>query len=297
MFIHCLGVAAGGGYPQWNCACDRCRTARSRPEIGSPHAALAVSGTGERWFLLNATPDVHRQIESDRSLHPGPGPRDTPLAGVLLTDAEFDHTVGLLLLREGSALTVYGTAVVLEALADRFPVRDLLRDYADWSWCETQLGKPIQLDDRLQATPFAVGSKSPRYVSEPRKANSWVVGYRLEDTTTGGVAVYAPSVSAWDPALVDQLAGAECVFVDGTFWTDDEMARAGTGSRTGRSMGHLPISGPDGSAVRLAELAGVRRIYTHINNTNPILDEGSAERRELSELGIDVGRAGLEIEL
>jgi pyrroloquinoline quinone biosynthesis protein B len=131
-----------------------------------------VSGTGERWFLLNATPDVHRQIEPDRSLHPGPGPRDTPLAGVLLTDAEVDHTVGLLLLREGSALTVYGTAVVLEALADRFPVRDLLHDYADWSWCETQLGKPIQLDaNRYNSTPGSRrlhsrwGLMSPRYVS------------------------------------------------------------------------------------------------------------------------------------
>lgn len=297
VLLHCLGVAAGGGFPQWNCACTGCRKARTRPEIASAHAGLAVSGTGERWFLLNATPDVHHQIASDRRLHPGPGARDTPIAGVLLTDAEFDHTIGLLVLREGSPLRVLGTAPVLAALTEYFPVRALLRDYAELSWEVIAAGRPIDLDGRLRVTAFRSGTKAPRYVPRPQPAGDWEIGYRLEDVVNGTVAVYAPVVPEWSADIVDQFTAADCVFVDGTFWTDDEMACAGTGNRTGRSMGHLPISGADGSAAALAELPVKRKIYVHINNTNPVLDPTSAQRRALDDLGIEVGRTGLEVEL
>lgn len=302
MLLHCLGVAAGGGFPQWNCACGGCRKARSQPEIVSAHAGLAVSGTGERWFLLNATPDVHHQIAADRRLHPGPGVRATPVAGVLLTDAEFDHTIGLLVLREGSSLRVLGTAPVLSALTDHFPVRGLLRDYAELSWEVVEVGRPIELDERLRVTAFRAGTKAPRYVapspaSRSWPAGDWEVGYRLEDPVNGTAAVYAPVVPEYSAEIVDQLSTADCVFVDGTFWTDDEMARAGTGERTGRSMGHLPISGPDGSAAALAALPVKRKIYIHINNTNPVLDAASPQRRSLDDLGIEVGRTGLEVEL
>lgn len=261
------------------------------------HAGLAVSGTGERWFLLNATPDVHHQIEADRRLHPGPGVRDTPVAGVLLTDAEFDHTIGLLVLREGSSLRVLGTAEVMSALTDHFPVRGLLRDYAALSWETIDIGCPVDLDERLRVTAFRAGTKAPRYVPGPRRAGDWEIGYRLQDPVNGTVAVYAPVVPEWTHAIVDQLADADCVFVDGTFWTDDEMARAGTGERTGRSMGHLPVGGADGSAAALAALRVPRKIYIHVNNTNPMLDTASAQRRELDELGIEVAWAGLEVEL
>lgn len=300
MFLHCLGVAAGGGFPQWNCACAGCRKARAKPEIGSTHAGLAVSGDGERWFLLNSTPDVHHQIAADPSLHPGPGIRTTPVAGVLLTDAEFDHTIGLLMLREESSLTVYGTYPVLEALTLWFPVRELLREYANFSWSLIEIGKPLDLDDRLRLTAFLTGSKAPRYMGRSRlhgPSTEWEVGFRLEDKVTGGTAVYAPTLPRWDEKFAEQVASAECVFLDGTFWTDDEMSCQGAGSRTGRSMGHMPVSGEDGSARALAALPAKRKIYTHINNTNPILDEGSKERRWLTELGIEVGRAGLEVEL
>lgn len=297
MLVHCLGVAAGGGYPQWNCACPGCREVRTAPERASAHAGLAVSGTGDRWFLLNATPDVHHQINSDPSLHPGPGARETPVAGVLLTDAEFDHTIGLLVLREGSSLEVFGTAPVLAALTDHFPVRDLVSDYADVRWREVEIGKPVDLDERLQVTAFATGSKPPRYVGHHPGPGDWEIGYVLHDQVSGGTAVYAPSVPSWDEHFAEQVADADCVFVDGTFWTDDEMSRSGTGDRPGRSMGHMPVSGADGSARHLAALAARRKIYVHVNNTNPILDEGSAERAELAALGIEVGRAGLEVEL
>ncbi|MFF0794529.1 pyrroloquinoline quinone biosynthesis protein PqqB [Streptomyces spiralis] len=298
MFIHCLGAAAGGGYPQWNCACAGCRKARAKPELATTHAGLAVSGGGEQWFLLNATPDVHHQIAADPCLHPGPGIRTTPVAGVLLTDAEFDHTIGLLMLREESSLTVYGTYPVLEALSQCFPVRGLLSDYADLSWSLVDIGKPLDLDDRLRVTAFLTGSKPPRYVGRSRLLGSeWEVGFRLEDKVTGGVLVYAPTLPRWDGTFAEQAASADCVFLDGTFWTDDEMSCQGAGNRTGRSMGHMPISGDGGSARALAELPAKRKIYTHINNTNPILDEGSKERRWLTALGIEVGRGGLEVEI
>ncbi|MBK0869134.1 pyrroloquinoline quinone biosynthesis protein PqqB [Saccharopolyspora sp. HNM0986] len=295
MLLRCLGVAAGGGYPQWNCACGGCRAARERPERATTHAGLAVSATGRRWFLLNATPDVHHQIAADPNLHPGPGPRDTPVSGVLLTDAEFDHTIGLLVLREGADLAVHGTPEVLGALETRFPVRHLLSDYAEIDWRPVEPGEPIELDERLRATAFRTGGKPPRYVGASDRPN-WEVGYRLEDTATGGTAVYAPTVPRWDDAFAAQVADADCVFCDGTFHTDDEMSRQGTGRQPGSSMGHMPVDGPDGSARKLAELPG-RKIYVHVNNTNPILDEASAQRRRLQRQGIEVGHAGLEVEL
>ncbi|WP_020661100.1 pyrroloquinoline quinone biosynthesis protein PqqB [Amycolatopsis benzoatilytica] len=300
MLIHCLGAAAGGGYPQWNCACAGCVKARAKPESGTAHAGIAVSGDGDQWFLFNATPDVHHQIAAHPVLHPGPGIRQTPVAGVVLTDAEFDHTIGLLMLREESSLTVYGTYPVLEALHLWFPVRELLSDYADLSWSEVQVGKPVELDDRVRVTAFLTGSKAPRYVGNSQlrdRSAEWEVGYRLEDKETGGIAVYAPTLPRWDEKFEQQVASADCVFVDGTFWTDDEMSSTGAGSRTGRSMGHLPVSGDDGSARALAALPAKRKIYTHINNTNPILDEESAERRWVTDLGIEIGRAGLEVEV
>lgn len=297
MFVHCLGVAAGGGYPQWNCACAGCRKARAKPETATTHAGIAISGTGERWFLLNATPDVHHQIAADPALHPGPGVRETPVAGVLLTDAEFDHTIGLLMLREESTLTVYGTAPVLEALTSSFPVRELLGDYAHFSWSRLDIGTPLDLDDRVRVTPFLTGSKPPRYVGKARPSSEWEVGFRLEDTVTRGTVVYAPTLPRWDEKFAEQVASADCVFLDGTFWTDDEMSGRGAGSRTGRSMGHMPVSGADGSARSLAALGAKRKIYTHINNTNPILDDESPERQWLTSLGVEVGRAGLEVEV
>nr|WP_166640519.1 pyrroloquinoline quinone biosynthesis protein PqqB [Amycolatopsis sp. SID8362] len=302
VFVHCLGVAAGGGYPQWNCACAGCRKARAKPETASLHAGIAVSGTGEKWFLLNATPDVHHQIATDPVLHPGPEIRATPVAGVLLTDAEFDHTIGLLMLREESTLAVYGTEPVLAALTSWFPVRELLSDYAQITWSRLDIGKPLELDERLRATPFLTGAKAPRYVGRARHSPlgdsaEWEIGFRLEDTVTGGTVVYAPTVPRWDGKFARQVASADCVFVDGTFWADDEMSCQGAGSRSGRSMGHLPVGGPDGSARALAALPAKRKIYTHINNTNPILDEQSPERQWLTSLGIEVGRAGLEVEV
>ncbi len=262
------------------------------------HASLAISASGNAWTLINATPDLRLQIESSRALHPGPGLRETPLQNVLLTDAELDHTIGLLIVREGSALEVYGTAAVIAALMSIFPVRQLLQRYAPIRWHEIRPQTTFLLEDgklRLEALPL--GNKRPRFAADSKIDGDWVVGYRIEDAKTGGVAIYAPAIESWTPELESALAGAHCAFVDGTFWTDGEMIEAGVGELTARAMGHLPISGPGGSAERLASPGPRRIVYVHINNTNPVLEDCSPQRRFLAEKGIEVGWDGMEMEV
>jgi pyrroloquinoline quinone biosynthesis protein B len=259
---------------------------------------LAVSGSGKHWYLLNATPDIARQIESLPQLHPGPELRQTPVRGVILTDAELDHTLGLLILREGTALEVFATSVVMTALGESFPVRRLLSSYAPYRWQEVKPSESFLLEDgRLRACAFHLGAKRPRYATGLTTGSDWVVGYRLEDPESGGVAIYAPAVEAWTSELDAQLSGAQCVFIDGTFWTDDEIIQLGAGRLTAREMGHMHISGSAGSAEHLAALAKPRKVYLHINNTNPILDDESAAHRLLAGMGIEVGWDGMEVEV
>lgn len=298
VFLRILGTAAGGGFPQWNCACTLCRQARSRSAAVKSrlHASVALSADRKNWYLINATPDVHQQIESCPDLHPGPGLRDSPLRGVLLTDAELDHTIGLLILREGTPLEIYGTRPVLRALEESFPLQSMLSTYAAHRWTELRPAQSFMLDGgAIQASPFPVGVKRPRYARESGAEGDWVIGYRFEDTRTKGVAVYAPAVEQWTPELQSALGKADCALIDGTFWSDDEMQKAGTGSNTATAMGHIPISG--GTLDRLASSGARRAIYVHINNTNPILDENSPEHRQLIERGLEVGGDGMEIEV
>lgn len=265
-----------------------------------------MSAGGKTWNLINATPDVRLQIESFPALHPGPGRRETPLRNILLTDAELDHTLGLLVLREGAGLDVYGTAAVFETLAEAFPVPRLLEPYATIGWREIKAQEAFMLEDgRLRVRAFRLGKKRPRFVPAAKtetKADlgadaAWVVGYRLEDVETRGVVVYAPGVERWTAELNQELAGADCAFLDGTFWTDREMIEAGVGQLTAEAMGHLPISGRRGSAERWSALGFKRKVYVHINNTNPVLDDDSSERRALAERGIEVGWDGMELEV
>jgi pyrroloquinoline quinone biosynthesis protein B len=259
---------------------------------------LAVSAAGKHWYLLNATPDVRFQIESFPQLYPGPGLRQTPVRGVLLTDAELDHTLGLLILREGASLEVLATTTVLAALAEAFPVRHILYSYASFRWQEVKPGEALLLDEgRLRAQGFRLGVKQPRYATGSNIDGDWVIGYRFKDLESGGVAVYAPAIEAWTNELEAQLSGAQCAFIDGTFWTEDEMIQVGASPLTAREMGHLQISGPGGSAERLAALPIPRKVYLHINNTNPILDDESPERRLLTSMGLEVGWDGMEIEV
>jgi pyrroloquinoline quinone biosynthesis protein B len=304
LYLRVVGIAAGGGYPQWNCACGLCRRVRESGLQTSArwHASLIVSGTRENWYLVNATPDVRFQIESFPSLHPGPGLRETRLRGVLLTDAELDHSIGLLILREGTPLEVYGTSAVLATLTEIFPIGRIVQSYAPFQWIEVKGHEPFQLDDgRLQVTPFRLGVKRPRYAVGSKIDGDWVIGYRFEDLQTGGIAVYAPAIEAWTQDLAEQLEQADCVFVDGTFWSEDEMIGLGASALAAKEMGHIPISGPGGSALHLAALSvehpAQRKIYIHINNTNPVLDESSPERRFLIERGLEIGWDGQEVEV
>lgn len=306
MILKLLGSAAGGGYPQWNCACPQCRRARSGDATARARKndSLAVSPDGRRWALFNASPDVSFQVEENACLHPGPALRGSPIAAVLLTDAELDHTTGLLQLRQGSTLAVYATAPVLGALADDFPVRRIVAPFADFTWREIAPEESFPLfGGELIVCPFYLGHKRPRYASagSDRAAASsrqaWNIGYRIADRRTGGIAVYAPGVEAWSQTLARHLGDADCVLLDGTFWEGDELRRLGASELHASDMGHLAVAGPDGSAERFAALPARRKVYVHLNNTNPMILEHSPERRMLTDMGIEIGFDGMELEI
>jgi pyrroloquinoline quinone biosynthesis protein B len=296
MWLRVLGSAAGGGFPQWNCACPGCRAVRegSRPCRPRTQSSVAVSADRRRWFLLNASPDVRTQIESFPAMHPR-GDRATPLEAVLLTDAELDHTLGLLLLREGRGVDVHATEAVRDTLANGTAVLRTLEAYCPVRWHLVVPGADAPLSDGLSYRAFDVPTtKRARFGSGAEKGR--VVGYRLTDERSGRTAVYLPGVQALMPVR-DELDDCACLLVDGTCWRDDELVQLGLAGKTAREMGHLPIDGPGGSLEQLAPLPIDRKIYIHINNTNPILLEDSPERRTVEQHGMEVAMDGLELRI
>ena len=287
-----LGTTAGGGFPQWNCACALCVRARSGSLPSRSQDCLAISGDGIDWWLVNASPDIRTQIASCALLDPGPGPRDTPLRGALFTDAELDHTLGLLTLRGGAGLTVWAPDAVLHALKDQFDLRAVIDGYAPVAWRSVEAG-PFDLGGvRVSAIP--ISGKRPKYARSSTVDGNWVVAYRFEDLVTGGVLVYAPCLASWPTGFDEVVAGADCLLLDGTFYAESEMGSA-TGSSSGQAaMGHLPITH---SLAELRRFPHVRRICTHLNNTNPVLDPASPEAAELRAAGIEVPLDGTVIEL
>lgn len=300
MRVRVLGSAAGGGFPQWNCACPACRVVRygSRPARPRTQSSIAVSPDDRQWFLFNISPDVRAQIEAFPPLHPSSDPlggRAVPLQAVLLTDAELDHTLGLLLLREGRALEIHATEAVRDTLYDGTSLLRTLEAYCPVKWQPVKPGADVPLADGLSYRAFDVPTtKRARFGTGTGKGR--VVGYRLTDERSGRALVYLPSVQDLT-AVRDQLDDCACLLVDGTCWRDDELIRLGLASKTAREMGHLPIDGPDGSLERLAPLPIERTIYTHINNTNPILLEDAPERRVLQQRGMEVAVDGLELRI
>lgn len=289
MKVIVLGTAAGGGFPQWNCACPRCRA------VVTPRTqdCIAVSATGRDWWLVNVSPDIRTQIIGQPSLAAGPGPRATPIRGALLTDAELDHTAGLLMLREATEFRVWAPA--LSALG---PIRAIIDSYHAWTWAVPP--REFELDG-LRYQVFGVHDKPPRYAAPG--PGPWAVAYRITDPTTGGVLVYAPCLREWPRGFDDVVAGAHHVLLDGTFYRADEMAtqtgahadqaaKAERPNSAQRGMGHLPISaslphcGP-----------GIRWHYTHLNNTNPLLADDAPEWTELRSVGADVPADGALLEL
>ena len=260
-------------------------------------SSLAIRGGDGPWFLVNASPDARQQLAAitDPVLD---GVRSPPIAGVLLTDAEIDHTAGLLLLRESTTpVRVYGAAGVQRALREGYPVLPMLERYCGLIWETLQPDRAHPLDgSSLTVESFLVGGDAPRYL-----AGSGVEleasGFVFRDRAGGGVLTYVPGLARLDDAVIERLGESDLVLIDGTFWRDDELERLGISTRSARDMGHLPLSGPGGTLEALARLERPRKALVHINNTNPILLEDSAERAEVLRAGVEVAYDGLEVEL
>lgn len=319
MKIRILGSAAGGGLPQWNCRCPNCELARA----GSPRvrprsqSSVAVSSDGRHWFLLNASPDIRQQIFSFDALGPAPGKlRGTGIVGCVLTDAEIDHTTGLLFLREGGSFGVWSTPLVREMVNRHFSIGHVLDQFIPRPWREFAINEwfdltlPAETDARrseanalsspsgIRVRAFEMPGHLPRFAREgfPDPRGS-VVGLEIADARTGGLFVYAPCVGEWTLEFEQAASSAQAVMMDGTCWSDDELIRLGIGTQTSLAMGHLPVGGPNGSLERLAALPAEHKFYIHINNTNPMLDESSSEFARVVGSGIRVANDGDEIEL
>jgi pyrroloquinoline quinone biosynthesis protein B len=280
--VRVLGSAAGGGFPQWNCHCGTCEAARAgiraRPRTQS---SLAIRGDDGPWFLVNASPDARQQLETltPQSVD---GVRAPPIAGVLLTDAEIDHTAGLLLLRESATpVRVFGDAAVERAL--RQTVLRMLERFCGVDWQTLEAERTRSLDgSSLVVEPFQAGDDQAS-------------GFVFRDHDGGGVVTYVPGLARLDDGVLSRFAASDLVLVDGTFWRDDELARLGISARTARDMGHVPLSGSGGTLEALARLQRPRKVLVHINNTNPILLEDSPEREEVLRAGVEVAYDGLEV--
>ncbi|MFF3458324.1 pyrroloquinoline quinone biosynthesis protein PqqB [Streptomyces sp. NPDC002730] len=298
MLLQVLGTAAGGGLPQWNCACPGCAGARAHPHRRRRHASLALCADEGRWYLVNATPDIGDQIEDSHALRPGPGQRESPVAGVILTDAELDHTLGIARLREADGFDILATRPVRDALLGRLHLGEVLAPYTRIEWRElSRETEPLVKGGTVEIDAVPVSAKKPRYaVGTGTEERTWVVALRLRETTTGRSLLYAPALARWTDDFQDAVEQADCVILDGTFWDDDEPVRAGISAKTATGMGHLPIAGPNGTARRLAGLRA-RCLYTHLNNTNPLVDPDASQHALLGEWGLEVAADRMVIEL
>jgi pyrroloquinoline quinone biosynthesis protein B len=306
MRITLLGTAAGGGFPQWNCNCRNCAGVRAGTLRAKPRTQSSIfirPDAGADGVLCNASPDILEQIRARPELQPARAGRDSAIAAVLLIDGQIDHATGLLMLRErGRPLPVWCTDPVAEDLGHGYPVFRVLGHYCGVARERIPLdGAAFEIPGvpglRFRALPLS--SKAAPY-SPHREAPvaGDNIGLTVTDLAGGGTLFYAPGLGEITPAVFDAMAGADAVLVDGTFWRDDEMIALGFSAKTGRSIGHLPQSGPGGMIERLSQLpARTRKWLIHINNTNPILDEDSAERAALDAAGIGVAEDGQQIEL
>lgn len=303
MFIQILGSAAGGGFPQWNCNCANCAGLRNgtlRAQART-QSSIAISDNGEDWVLCNASPDIRAQLESFPKLQPGRGPRDTAIKAIILLDSQIDHTTGLLTLREGCPHEVWCTEMVHQDLSTGFPLFKMLEHWNGglrWNPIPLEGTFSIPASPSLRITPIPLRSSAPPYSphrNDPHPGDN--IGLLIEDLQSGGTLFYAPGLGQVSPELLAIMHRADCLLVDGTLWRDDEMRVREVGTKLGSEMGHLHQSGPGGMIEVLDGMSASRKILIHINNTNPILDEDSAERAELGQHGIEVAFDGMSIEL
>lgn len=297
MRVRVLGSAAGGGLPQWNCGCPNCVRARRKDPNVPPRSqpSLALSGEGQRWSLVNASPDVRSQLAGFPGLHPRPGTRDLPLDTIVVTNADLDHVLGLLVLREALPHRIVSTSWVRDALLGHNVAWRLLEP----AWGVARLDQPVALDreGRLEARLFPVPGKVPLHlrglVTNHPEAT---VGVRVTDLASGRRLVYVAGLRCLDAGTRAELESADCTFLDGTFHRADELAAVRPGAPDAVEMGHVPIFGPGGSLETLRGLRG-RRLYIHVNNTNPILDAASPEAEAVRQAGVEIADDGMELSL
>ena len=303
-----LGAAAGGGVPQWNCGCPVCRAARSEhPELQSTQASIAISADGEHWFLINASPDLRQQLIATPQLHPRAGKlRHSPISGVILTNGEIDAVAGLLSMREGSPFTIYAHGKVLAILGDN-SIFNVLNE-------KNVRRQPIEIDrtfepalpdgspSGIEILPFAVPGKGAWYLegkTHPAGNDGAgdTLGLRIGDKATGKYFYFLAACAGVTDDLKSRLAGAPLIFFDGTVWRDDELIVAGLGNKTGQGMGHIAMSGDGGAIEALSGLDIGRKVFLHINNSNPALLHDSAERKTAERAGWQIPADGTEITL
>jgi pyrroloquinoline quinone biosynthesis protein B len=314
MHVKILGSAAGGGFPQWNCACPNCRALRAGtfPGKARTQAQVAVSADSRSWFLLGASPDLRAQIEATSELHPRlkanqDGVRQSPIAGAVLANADLDHVLGLLLLRELQPLRLHATASVRLVLTeDNSMFAMLQRVPGQLTWTDFTPGTTFPLlhpageDSGLRCRALSLGAHYPGYVS-PRRQSQLAFGEAslglIVETPSGKRLVYLPAVPRIADALLEEFDCADVLLFDGTFWSDDELIGTQGSGQTARQMGHLPVSSAEGSLSKLAGLRRPRKIYVHINNTNPMLNEAGPEYRQARESGWEIAEDGWRFDL
>jgi pyrroloquinoline quinone biosynthesis protein B len=295
-----LGTAAGGGFPQWNCVCATCASSRAEPEKVSPRLQLqaAVWNSPDAIFLLNASPDLRFQIEANAELRPriSQGNRNTPIQGIVLTTADLDQVLGLLLLREFQPLTLYATALVRRVLEANSFFRMLERVPNQLSWVEIQAGTSFQLGTSdIVCTPFAMAGELPFYTRELGSSEPGQISLGLLLEGDGMRIAYTPMVPAITDSLRTIYAGCETIFVDGTFWSDEELTNTQAGTPTAQAIGHVPMSGKDGTIALLSNLPTLEKVFVHLNNTNPVLDPRSGAYKAIVEAGWKIGQDGWEL--
>jgi pyrroloquinoline quinone biosynthesis protein B len=309
-----LGSSAGGGFPQWNCSCTNCRALRKGELNGKSRtqSQVALSSDLKSWFLLNASPDLRAQIESTPELQPsssGQSIRHTPIAAVILTNADLDHVLGLLLMRESQPIHVYATKSVRRILTeDNSMFKMLDQKQGQVKWTDVVSETPFELcgvdgvKSTLICTPFSLPSKYPIYVGSERASElsreEAVLALVIEDTKTKKKMAYLPGIAALDESWLKRIGSCDLVFCDGTFWTDEELKKLSGAPRTSREMGHIPMSGELGSIELLSKIdRRVTKVFTHINNTNPALNENGPEYACIRDAGLILGHDGMVFDL
>ncbi len=303
MYIYVLGSAAGGGFPQWNCNCPNCHGVRTGTiqAKARTQSSIAVSENGTDWVLLNASPDIRQQLFEFKAAQPARKLRDTGITNVILMDSQLDHTTGLLTLREGCPMNVWCTEMVHQDLTSGFPVFNMLKHWnGGLQYHEINPKQAFKIDgfENLEFLPLIIKSAAPPYSphrNDPHDGDN--IALIIKDHKTQKQLFYAPGLGKIDDQIMQIMQSSDCIMIDGTLWTDDEMQQTGVGTKTGCEMGHLYISGEGGSLSYLNQLSTPKKVLIHINNTNPILNENSSQFAELKANGVEVAYDGMQIEL